>query len=53
MEELFLGRGFNFINFFLLLLFGSTFKNWYSLISEALSMVGMWKILEKSEICGW
>lgn len=53
MEDLFLGRGFNFIDFFLLLLFGNTLKNWYSLISEALTMAGMWKILEKSEIRGW
>lgn len=53
MENLFMGGGFNIINFLLLLLFGYTYKSPYLLITEGLYMTGVWKILEKSGIPGW
>ena len=48
MGGLFSGGGITILNFFLLLLFGVTLENPYVLITEALQIAGIWKILEKS-----
>ena len=53
MEGLFSGGGFTILKFFLLLMFGVTYENPYVLITEALQIAGIWKILEKSGIHGW
>ena len=53
MGGLFSGGGFTILKFFLLLMFGVTYENPYVLITEALQIAGIWKILEKSGIHGW
>ena len=51
MEQLVLSGQFSFRELFLLLFFGS--EAWLSIAANILYIIGLWKILEKSGICGW
>ncbi len=51
MESLILTGRFDFLEFFLRAVFGS--EIWRTVVTQALYMVGVWKMLEKSGLKGW
>ena len=51
MNSLYLTGNTGFLSFFLTLYFNTT--NWASIVGEVLSIVGLWKLLEKSGVKGW
>ena len=51
MESWILNGRFDFLDFFLNLIFGQT--RWFYVLSSALFMIGLWKMFEKSGVKGW
>ena len=51
MERLLLDGRFDFLDFFLNLVFGQT--EWFYVLAGALFMIGLWKMFEKSGVKGW
>ena len=51
MEHLILTGRFDFLEFFLRAVFGA--ESWPSVVTQALYIVGVWKLLEKSGLKGW